>query len=112
MLKKIAKITGIALLVLILLAFLLPIFFKGKILAIARKQINDHVNAQVDFKDVDLSLFRHFPGIAVGLEELSVVGLDDFSKDTLIAAKQIDVAVNLFSLMGSGPMKINSISVD
>ena len=64
MLKKIGKIAGIVLLVLLLLAFLVPIFFKGKILAIVRKQINDHVNAQVSFKDVDLSLFRHFPGVA------------------------------------------------
>ncbi len=112
MLKKIAKISGIVLLALILIAFLIPIFFKGKILAIARKQINDHVNARVDFKDVNLSLFRHFPGVALGLEELHVVGIDDFSKDTLISADEIDVAVNLLSLFGSGPMKINSISVD
>ena len=112
MLKKMAKIAGLVLLFLLLLAFLIPVFFKGKIVAVARKQINDHVNAQVDFKDVSLSLFRHFPGISVALADIDVVGLDDFSKDTLISAKQIDVTVNLFSLIGSGPMKINSIGVD
>ncbi|MEO6963220.1 MAG: hypothetical protein ABIY90_14690, partial [Puia sp.] len=93
MLKKILKISGILLLVLILLAFLIPLFFKGKIMAIAREQTNNHVNARVDFKDIDISLFRHFPRLAVGLNNLQVVGVDAFSKDTLISAKQLDVAL-------------------
>ncbi len=112
MLKKSFKISGIVLLVLIVLAFLIPLFFKSKIMAVAREQINKHVNAKVDFKDIDISLFRHFPRLAVGLDNLQVVGIDNFSKDTLIAAKQIDVALNLFSLFGNSEMKIYSITVD
>lgn len=112
MAKKILKISGIVLIVLIVLAFALPFFFKGKIMKIARDQINKNVNARVDFKDIDLSLFRHFPRLAVGLNNLQVIGVGDFSRDTLIAAKQIDVALNLFSLFGGSGMKIYSISVD
>ncbi len=112
MAKKVLKISGIVLLVLIVLAFVLPFFFKGKIMAIAREQINKNVNARVDFKDINLSLFRHFPRLAVGLENLQVIGTDAFSKDTLIAARQIDVAVNLFSLFGGSEMKISSITID
>ena len=112
MAKKVLKISGIVLLVLIVLAFVLPFFFKGKIMAIAREQINKKVNARVDFKDIDLSLFRHFPRLAVGLDNLQVIGIETFSKDTLIAARQIDVAVNLFSLFGGSEMKISSITVD
>ncbi len=92
MLKKILKIAGIILLSLIVLAFLLPLMFKGKIMEIAKKEINKNINAKVDFKDVNISLFRHFPHVAVGLENLQVIGSGDFSKDTLISSNQIDVA--------------------
>ncbi|HMH34852.1 MAG TPA: hypothetical protein VK543_17575, partial [Puia sp.] len=112
MLKKIAKISGIVLIVLIALAFTLPFLFKGKIMAIVRTEINKNVNASVDFKDINISLFRHFPRLAVGLERLQVVGTGDFEKDTLIAAKQIDVALNLMSLFGGSDMKIYNVTID
>ena len=112
MLKRIFKITGIILLVLIVIAFLLPFLFKGKIMEIAKKEINKNINARVDFKDVNISLFRHFPHVAVGLENLMVIGTGDFSKDTLITSKQIDVAMNLMSFFGNSEMKIYSISID
>ncbi|MBX2920978.1 MAG: hypothetical protein KF746_02210 [Chitinophagaceae bacterium] len=112
MLKKIVKITGIVLLVLIVLAFTLPLLFKGKIVSIAKTEINKSLNAKVDFSDIDISLFRHFPRVAVGLENLQVIGVDDFAKDTLIAAKKIDVALNLMSVISGSEMKIYAVTVD
>jgi uncharacterized protein involved in outer membrane biogenesis len=112
MLKKIAKITGITLGALIVILFVAPFIFKGKIIAIAKEQINNNINAKVDFKDLNLSFFRHFPRVSVALEELQVVGIDVFAKDTLISAKEIDVAVNLFSVIGGKNMKIYSVNID
>ncbi|HZW69577.1 MAG TPA: AsmA-like C-terminal region-containing protein [Hanamia sp.] len=112
MVKKIVKITGIVLLSLIIIAFFLPLLFKGKIMAIAKKEINKNLNAQVDFKDVDISFFRHFPHVAAGLENLQIIGTGDFSKDTLLSAKKIDAALNFMSLFGDAEMKIYSITVD
>jgi hypothetical protein len=112
MLKKIAKITGITLGTLIVILFVAPFIFKGKIIAIAKEQINKNINANVDFKDLSLSFFRHFPRVSVALEELQVIGTDVFAKDTLISAKEIDVAVNLFSVIGGKNMKIYSVIID
>src|SRR5258706_9474469 len=112
MMRKTIKVSAVVLAVLLVLAFTLPYLFKGKILAIAREQVNKNINARVDFSDVDISLFRHFPRLAVGLENLQVVGIESFSKDTLIAAAQIDVALNLFSLFGGSDMNIYSITVN
>ena len=112
MLKKLLKISAIILAVLILLAISLPIIFKGKILNLAREQVNKNINATVDFTDVDISLFRHFPRLAIGLDNLQIIGTDAFNKDTLIAASQVDVAVNLWSLFGGSEMNIYSITVD
>ena len=48
----------------------------------------------------------------MALEGLQVIGIDEFAKDTLISAKEIDIAVNLFSVISGDEMKIYSVSVD
>jgi len=111
MFKKILKITGITLLVLIIAAIALPFFFKGKITSLIKEQINKNIAAKVDFSDVDLSLLRNFPRLSVALDSLRVTGLDEFSEDTLVSAQRINVALDLLSVFGS-EMKIHSISVD
>ncbi|HKC36649.1 MAG TPA: hypothetical protein VKB95_11325, partial [Chitinophagaceae bacterium] len=94
-LRKTLKITGIILLVLIAAAFLIPVLFKKQITALIKKEINKSLVAKVDFRDVRLSLFRHFPKVSIALDELSIVGTNEFAKDTLISAKTFDASVNL-----------------
>ena len=72
--KKALKITGIALLVLIAFAFAIPILFKGKILTLVKSGINKNVNATVEFNDLSLSIFRHFPKLSVAVQNVSVTG--------------------------------------
>jgi len=112
MLKRILKITLIVLFVLIGVAFAAPFLFKGKITELAKKEINSSLNAKVDFANVDISFFKHFPRVALGLEKLQVVGIDRFAADTLFAAKNIDVAVNIMSIIKGGEYKIYSINID
>jgi hypothetical protein len=99
LLKKVLKITGITLLVLIVLAFTIPIVFKKQITNLVKKEINKSINAKVDFKDVSLSLFRRFPKVSITLDELSVVGINEFANDTLIYTKKMDASANLFSVI-------------
>ncbi len=110
--KKVLKYTGISLLTLILLAFLLPILFKGKIVNMVKAEINKSLEAKVDFKDVSLSLFRHFPKLSIGLEDMSVVGLHEFKNDTLLSAKTVDASVNIMSLFGGKDMKIHGVFLE
>jgi len=112
MLKKTLKIAGIILLLLVIFAFSAPYLFRGKIVSIVKTQINKNLNARVDFSDVDISLFRHFPRLAVGLDSLQVIGNGEFSSDTLLAAKQIDVSLDLVSVIKGDNMTIHSIHVD
>ena len=111
MMKKILKYTGITLLVLIVLAIATPYIFKGKIVAFVKEKINQKLNAKVDFADVDISVFRHFPKLAVGLNNLSVVGINDFETDSLITAKQIDVSMNLWSAVTGSEINIYGIDI-
>ena len=110
--KKALKITGIVLLVLIVFAFAIPILFKGKILTAAKNGINKSVNATVDFKDLSLSLFRHFPKLSVALENVSVIGKDEFAKDTLVSAEKIDVSVNIMSVISGSELKVGGVYLE
>ena len=76
MLRKTIKVSAIVIAILLALAFKVPFLFKGKILTLAREQVNKNINAHVDFSDVDISLFRHFPRLSIGLENLQIVGTE------------------------------------
>lgn len=111
MLKKILKIVGIFLLVLVIAAIAIPYFFKGKIMSLVKTELNKQLVADVDFKDVDISLIRHFPRLAVALEDLSVVNRAPFAGDTLFAVKKIDLALNLMSVIKGDKMDIYNVSI-
>ncbi len=97
--------------VLIGLLFILPIVFKSQIIDKVKEEINNYVNAKVDFKDVDISLIRKFPNAAIGIEELSIVNYAPFEGDTLASIKSIDLKVNLTDLFG-GSYDVKSIEID
>ena len=110
-LKKSLKIAGITLLSLVLLAFIIPAVFKKQVQALVKREINKQINAKVDFTDVKLSLFRHFPRATISIKGLSIVGKDYFSKDTLIAASKIDITAGLFSVLKGKDIKVHGLYV-
>src|SRR5690606_10568168 len=109
---KFLKITGITLLVLLLIAFLIPVLFKKQITELVKKEINKSLTAKVDFTDLSLSLFRHFPKVSIALEDLSVVGTGTFENDTLVAASGIDVSADLFSVIKGENIKVSGIFLE
>ncbi len=109
MFKKIIKLLFIFLLIIIVAAFAAPYLFKNQIVSLVKKEINKKINAKVDFKEVDISFFRHFPKVAVGLDGLSIIGTGPFAEDTLIAAKRIDAALNIMSVIKGKDMTIYSV---
>lgn len=94
-------IVGAILVVLLLAAAIVPLIFKDDIKAAVDKAIADNVNAQVYYDEnrFGLTLFRHFPHVTVTMGGLGVVGIDEFKKDTLAAVDQVDVVVNLMSVI-------------
>ncbi|MBI3882885.1 MAG: AsmA family protein, partial [Sphingobacteriales bacterium] len=112
MIKKVLKIVGIILFLLVAFAIAVPYLFKGKIIAVTKEQINKNINAKVEFKDIDISLFKHFPKVSVGLEGLQITGNDIFAADTLLSAHNIDVAINLMSIIKGKEMTIYSVMIE
>ena len=110
--KKLLKITVLLFVFIIAAAMAIPYLFKDQIVKKVKEGINENLAAQVNFSDVDISLFRHFPRLALGLDSVYVKGIQQFSKDTLISAKKIDVAVNLLSAISGGTIQVYSVNLD
>ncbi len=75
----------------------LPYFFKDEIIAQIKAAANESLTAKLDFRDVSLSVFRHFPKLAVGLDGLTITGTGPFEGIKLIDCERLDVAVDLWS---------------
>ncbi len=112
MFKKIIKILVALLVILVALAFAAPYLFKKQIVALVKSEVNKKINAKVDFKDVDISFFKHFPKVSVGLQDLEIIGSNTFSSDTLIAAKSIEAAMDIMSVIKGKDMTIYSIYIE
>ncbi len=110
--KKFLTITGISIAVLLLVMLILPFALKGKVADIVKSEGNKMLNAQFDFEELDISLFRHFPSATISLEDFWLKGAGKFEQDTLVTAKELSATVNLFSLFGSGGYEISQILLD
>ena len=98
---------------LILLAMLIiPYFYKDNLLNMLKQQANKKLEAEVAFSnDIGLSLFPNFPDATLTINDISVVNKAPFKGDTLASVKQFSTTIDLFSLMGSGPMRVEAFSL-
>ena len=109
--KKVLKIGGITLAVILILMVAIPYFFKDKIVEIVKTEINNSVNAKIDFDDFSLSLFRSFPDFSFGIEGLTVVGINQFEGDTLANIGKIYLELDLGSVISGDSYEIKSITI-
>ena len=107
--KKIFKITGIILVVIILLLVALPYFFKDKIEVLIKEEGNKLLNAEFDFSSLDISLIRKFPLASVTLENFYLKGVGEFENDTLVDIEKFSVSVNMLSLFGDEGFDISEV---
>jgi hypothetical protein len=87
----------------------LPFAFSGKITKLAKEQINGKLNAKVDFENINLSFIRHFPFATVTMENLRIVGIDEFKKDTLLSTEKVDLVLNIKSLFSDKGYEIRKL---
>ncbi|MDR0894495.1 MAG: AsmA-like C-terminal region-containing protein [Prevotellaceae bacterium] len=109
--KKGLKIAGIVLGVLLLLMFLLPVAFQGKITDLVKSEGNKMLRAQFDFDKLSISLFKNFPKASVTLNNFWLKGVGAFDNDTLINAGELSASVDLFSLFGDN-YEISKVSME
>ncbi len=109
--KKIIRFFIYLIILLLIIIVSIPYLFKGKIVEMTKEEINKSVNAKVDFGDFDLTVFHSFPNLTFYIKDVSVVGVDTFSADTLMYVGKLALDMDLMSVFGD-QIKIKSVSVD
>ncbi|MCB0478904.1 MAG: AsmA family protein [Crocinitomicaceae bacterium] len=110
--KKIFKWTGIGLLLIIIFLALVPFLFKGKIIEEIKYMANEQLNAEVDFSDIEITFFSTFPNLTVSIKDVHIEGKGDFDNIVLYSADNTELTLDLWTVIFSENMKINSILLD
>ena len=110
--KKILKWLGIVLLVLIIFIIAAPFIFKGKIISFVKEEVNNSLNAKVDFGDFDVTILGSFPNFTFSIDKVSVANVGEFAGDTLFSVKNLSATVDLMSVIKGDQYKIRSVILD
>lgn len=112
--KRILKITGILLLVVLGVLIAVPFFLEAKIGDLIKNNVNKNINATLDFSEVDLSLLRSFPKAELQIHDLALLTKGSFEGDTLFKAKSIALEMGIKELLKGAeePIQINSLILD
>src|ERR1700743_2426135 len=108
LLFKTLKISGITILSILLLMFILPVLFPTTITNKIKQLANQSLNGKVSFSGTSLSFFKRFPELTLTLEDFCLKGSAPFQQDTLVSARDISFAVDLTSLLKT-KLKVSKI---
>lgn len=106
---KIAKYFGITFVVILGLLFLTPIIFADTIKEQIKKTANEKLSAELNYSDVSVSFFHHFPSLTLTLSDLNLNGSAPYKNEKFITAKEISFGINVASLVFSKTVKIDQI---
>ncbi|HOI31316.1 MAG: AsmA-like C-terminal region-containing protein [Bacteroidales bacterium] len=93
--KRFLKIFTIVIIFVLAVMLILPWFFKAEIVEIVKDELNKQVNAKVNFTDARLSLIRNFPDFTLDLNQLSIVGSEEFEADTLLNLDALTLRIDV-----------------
>jgi len=112
--KKIIKIIGVLLLLVVGILIAAPFILEAKIGDLIKNNVNNNINATLDFTDAKLSLVSSFPNAEVSLTGVSLINIAPFEGDTLFAAQHIDLKMGISQLFKNEdkPISIQRLFVD
>ena len=106
-------VISLSVLVLFFVALLaLPVLYEKEINLKIKHELNSLFDAHIQYSDADLSFIRSFPHVSISLQHFEIVGKNEFQNDTLLAAPNLHLTVNLGSFFGSKAYEIKKLVVD
>ncbi|MGL2965061.1 hypothetical protein [Flavobacterium sp. XGLA_31] len=108
---RILKITGVTVGTILLVLFLIPVLFPGKIAEEVKAFANKKLNGELNFKEANLSFFNHFPSLTLTLTDFSLKGSAPYAKETLVSAHEIAFGINIKTLIFDKKVTIDEIYV-
>lgn len=110
--KKLIKI-GISLLIVIIITLIsIPYLFKDRIEQFIKEEVNNAVNAKVDYQDVSLSLLTDFPNLHVKIKGITVDGINEFDKVRLANIDLFTMSLNAKKLFVNKDLEIKKMGID
>jgi AsmA-like C-terminal region len=110
--KKFLKIAVISIALIIISLVALPLIFKDKIVQMVKDEANNNLNAKLEFGDFDLTIFKSFPNLTLQIENLKIDGVDKFKGVTLASIGEMDITIDIKSVIGGGKIDIKKIGLD
>ncbi|MBQ1951336.1 MAG: AsmA family protein [Alistipes sp.] len=110
--KKLVKNSLIVIVALLVVVIVAPSLLSGKISDIVKTEANKMLNAKLDFEKLGISLLRHFPNASLDLKGLTLVGVERFEGDTIVAAERISAVVSPLSLVTGDGIVIKKVLLD
>ena len=112
--KKWFKIVGAVLLLFVIFLIAAPFIFEAQLKDLVKKGVNNNLNAEVEFSDLDLTLFRSFPQATLVLKDVSVINKAPFAGDTLAISEEILLKMSIKELFkgSSEPKKIDELKLN
>lgn len=112
--KKLFKILAITAMAAVILIAAAPFLFKDQITEIIKNKLNASLDAQIDFVEVDLSLFSAFPEARLHIEGVSITNKAPFAGDTLFYGKEVKLDLPIGDLFNdaSDPIHVNELIVN
>lgn len=112
--KKLFKILVITAMAAVILIAAAPFLFKDQIAEIIKNKLNASLDAQIDFVEVDLSLFSAFPEARLHIQGVSITNKAPFAGDTLFYGKEVKLDLPIGDLFNdaSDPIHVNELIVN
>jgi hypothetical protein len=97
--KRLFTIVLVLLILLLATALAIPIVYKKEIVSLIKADINQNLNADVQFnEDIRITILSTFPNLSVTIEEIKITGLNQFRDDTLFQCQAIVSKIGLKKL--------------
>ena len=112
--KKILKIVGVILFLVIALLIAAPFILEAKIGELIKTNVNQNINATLDFAEADLSLFSSFPDAEVSMKKITLINKAPFEGDTLFSSDLVQLRMGIRELFKSAgePIAIQRLFID
>jgi AsmA protein len=112
LLFKMLKITGITFAISLALLVIMPLLFADTITQKVKVLANENLEGELNFKESELSFFKHFPSLTLTLHELNLNGSKPFKHESLITAKEIGFGIDVWSVVFGSQTEVEEIFLE
>ena len=111
--RRAGRIFLIAFGLIVLFLILIPVLFKNKLLDRLKQEVDRQTEVTLDFSDVSISWWKHFPDFSIRIDQPVVTGKDTFANIPLFQSKSLGVDLNFWDVLrNSDSLRIQGIHLD